>query len=405
MRKTLSVLIAILFFLLPTYLLRFQIGPLPSTVFEVLLGVTSVVWFFAVVFAERRAIWQGVKNFKRNHPDLWLAIELFLIGATIGVIVSVNTRVALGEWKAFYVEPVLLFFIVITTIREKREIERIFFALLLSGFLTSLLTIYQHSTGWLVPHAFWANRNTYRVTGWYGFPNAVGFALAPLVPIALYLLKEKKEWWIRLLVAISIPCFILGIWFAKSTGGLIGVTAGLGVLLLFYKKTRLPAIALGLISLAVLLFVVPSTNSIRQELLMQDRSGQLRLNMWAETTEFLIDRPIVGAGLASYQTLIRPYRIDKWVEVFHHPHNLLLTMWVNVGFIGLVGFLLLVVWYYRVLHMQDKKTPLVMVLISMMTVMLTIGLVDSPYIKNDTSMFFWLLPALALILSRDRDTV
>jgi len=32
-----------------------------------------------------------------------------------------------------------------------------------------------------------------------------------------------------------------------------------------------------------------------------------------------------------------------------------------------------------------------------MIVVLTMGLVDSPYIKNDLAIFFWLLPALLII--------
>jgi len=52
----------------------------------------------------------------------------------------------------------------------------------------------------MVPWEFWENRNTYRVTGWYGFPNAVGLFIAPLIPLSLYLLKKniinlkKRNW-------------------------------------------------------------------------------------------------------------------------------------------------------------------------------------------------------------------
>ena len=119
---------------------------------------------------------------------MFIAIFLFLLAATISIFTSINIRAALGEWKAFYIEPILLFLVLITALKTKKQIDTILFALILSGFLTSLLAIYQKYTGWYVPWEYWENHYTFRVTGWYGFPNGVGLFLAPLWPLALYLI-------------------------------------------------------------------------------------------------------------------------------------------------------------------------------------------------------------------------
>lgn len=402
------------FLLLPTYLIRFSIGPIPTTLLECMFGAITLVWFIHI-FQKRRdcRVIRGLtpRNDKiMEHKSLLIAIFLFVLGATISIFTSIDTRAALGLWKAFYIEPIILAFILYTTIKEKRDLHLILLGLILCGLGTSILAIYQHFTGWLVPHAFWANRDTYRVTGWYGFPNAVGLFLAPLVPLALSVIAStlsprKSAWQSRLSFAVSVLFLILSplaIWYAKSTGAIIGVAAAIGVLLLLYKKTRIPALTLGIVAI-IGLFSLPPTNPIRQEVLMQDRSGQLRLDMWAETTQYLSEHPIAGAGLASYHEVIRPYRIDKWIEVFHHPHNIFLTMWVNLGLIGLIGFVWIIVWFYRVALQQiieNRKleignfTPY---LIATMTVLVVMGLVDSPYIKNDLAMVFWMVPALLLI--------
>ena len=216
---------------------------------------------------------------------------------------STNTRAALGEWKAFYVEPFLLFLVLISSLKGKKTADFILGALVLSGLATSLLAIYQHFTGWMVPWFFWANGNSYRVTAWYGFPNAVGLFLAPLVPLAIYLIREqwKKikelsrrsttfntilQYKILAVAVLFIPTALLAILFAKSTGGLIGVAAGIGVLLLLSKKTRWPTLGLGIAALLVLFFVLPDGNPLRTELLMQDRSGQIRVAMWGEAANF-----------------------------------------------------------------------------------------------------------------------
>ena len=204
-----------------------------------------------------------------------------------------------------------------------------------------------------------------------------------------------------------IPTSLFAILSAKSTGGLVGVAAGIGILFILWSKTRWPAIILGVVGLAGL-FLMP-TNPIKQELLFQDWSGQLRLNMWGETVEFLQDRPLLGAGLASYTKRIFPYRIDKWIEVFHHPHNIFLTIWVNTGLVGLIGFTWILVWFFRTAFFSIKNhsqtiSSFPYFLISSMTIIVVTGLVDSPYIKNDLAILFWLLPALLIFFTTSYTT-
>ncbi len=178
--------------------------------------------------------------------------------------------------------------------------------------------------------------------------------------------------------------------------------AGLGALLLYNKKIRWWAIALGIFSLLFIIFGLPHNNSIRQELLAEDRSGELRQNIWAETTELLLAHPIKGAGLASYSQAIYPYRIDKSIEVFHHPHNIFLTIWVNTGLIGLIGFVWILVWFFHTSLNKPTtyKLQATTYITCAMVVIIVMGLVDSPYIKNDLSLLFWLLPALLILETR-----
>ncbi len=390
-------ILALLFLLLPTYLIRFHVGPLPSTLLEVLIGAV----FFRWLWKERYDLTKKLQGLVKTYRALFIFSTIFLIAATISVFTSLDLRAAAGQWKAFYIEPLLIFLVLVTSVQKKQGAESILSALLLGGLATSLLAIYQHFTGWMVPYAFWENRNTYRVTAWYGFPNGVGLFLAPLVPLALY--KVKAQWqnrrsfsfWIALAL---IPCALLAIWYARSTGGLIGVAGGIGFLLLIHKKTRRPAIAIGALSL-VGLFLLPASNPIREELLLQDRSGQIRLHIWSETLNLLKERPLTGAGLASYSQRIEPYHTTvngEGIEIFHHPHNIFLTMWVNLGLLGLIGFAGILISFYRI-GFRNVKNETVLFLLATMTALLVTGLVDSPYIKNDLSLLFWLL--LALLLS------
>lgn len=432
--------LALLFLLLSTYLIRFSIGHLPTTLLESMTWVIFVVWLYKIFIWEKNnpkfpkpkkhtgqdpitVLCSLIKKYKL----LFISIALFLIAATFSIFTATDLRSALGEWKAFYVEPFLIFLVLLTTITAKKQIKHILMALLLGGLATSLLAIYQHFTGWMVPEAFWANRDTFRVTAWYGFPNGVGLFLAPLIPLALYIIQDSwkhtrretkhretqdsmrpktpskfKDYIILGLTLSFLFSSVLAIFYAKSTGGLVGLAGGIGFLLLSNKKTFKWTIGLALAALLILM-VLPSSNPIKQELFLQDRSGQIRISIWKETGEFLKDNPILGAGLASYSEKIKPYHRTvngEGIEIFHHPHNIFLTMWVNLGLLGLAAFVGMVVWFfYKVFfeltgkNTQIKDTIHIYTGAAMFALLIT-GLVDSPYIKNDLALLFWLLPGL-----------
>jgi len=464
----------LLFALLPTYLIRFNIGPLPMTLLEGMVWIVIIIWFckkikknWQLVISNCR-ISKIITNYKlliTKNKLLFTAITIFLLSATVAIFTSVDIRAAAGEWKAFYIEPFLIFIVLITTLNQKPKsqlpitnyqlptnfVSALISALIVSGLVTSILAIYQHFTGWMVPWDFWENRNTFRVTGWYGYPNAVGLFLAPLVPLALYsIIQCKKQlqkkhlniktfkhksrsinpqsvyMFICLYVSILfLICAPLAIIFAKSTGALVGITAGIGLLLLFFKKTRWPAIAIGLVGF-VSLVSLPSLEPVREEIFFQDRSGQIRLAMWDETIQMLSDRPIVGAGLASHSQRIIPYHRQvngENIEIFHLPHNIFLAMWSNLGLLGLIGFILMLIWFFKSglenskqpssraqaegktvnrklknkLQVTDYRLQITPFLLSSMTAVIVMSLVDTPYMKNDLALFFWLLIALMIV--------
>ncbi|HBU07417.1 MAG TPA: hypothetical protein DEB09_05035 [Candidatus Magasanikbacteria bacterium] len=457
------------FFLLPTYLIRFNIGPLPTTLLEVMLWIITIIW---LIKYHSHIIYHITHTTKQNKI-LFIGIAVFLLSATVSIFTSTDVRSALGEWKAFYIEPIILFLILITTFNPKNYppeqtqldqkikrskdqfsvrssdlpifrssiINHIIFALILSGLITSVLAIYQHFTGWMVPYAFWQNQNTFRVTAWYGFPNAVGLFLTPLFPLAIYGLKEsiKNKSFNLFPTEYGIPYYIgtifqslikiilyslflilspLAILYSKGTGPLIGLVAGIGILLLFYKKTRWPTVILSLICLSSL-FSFSSLSSLKNEVLLQDRSGQIRLSIWNETWQFLKDNPITGAGLASYQEKIKPYHTTvngEGIEIFHHPHNIFLTMWINLGLLGLASFIGILVSLFLIpcltgrqaysLFKKNENIPIIQYfLTASLTTIIVTGLVDSPYIKNDLSILFWLLPALLIMNSSKSQSV
>lgn len=384
----------LLFALLPTYLIRFSIGPLPTTLLELLLLSTVSIGLLQYkdnIIPTCQSLW-------REHRWILIAATIFLIGVNIGMLTSINLREALGEWKAFYVEPVFLAITLLIAAKRNPNVPRA----MLAGITTCatvaiVFTLWQVATGGtFVPDGFWQPDGSFRATGWYGFPNGIGIMLGlSFFPVLLYIGQQSKASWQYISLGIVYVVLTLAaLLFARTTGALIGIAAGTGMLLLAHQRTRLMTLILGGIGVAIFA-LLPMAHPVKQELLLQDRSGQIRTHMWAETAELLKDRPLLGASMASYDERIEPYHTTvngEGIEIFHHPHNIFLTMWVNTGLIGLIGFVLLLL--ACTIHLVRTQQ---WYLLAFFAAFVTMGLVDSPYIKNDWSVLVWAMVAFSLV--------
>jgi O-antigen ligase len=373
--------VTILFALLPLYLIRFSFFGIPTTILELLILITTLIglWHYRV---EVRQLCHDL----RAQRILMSGLLLLLVGATIGVAVSTDVQRALGEWKAFYIEPILLALVLSAAQYRSDMRPHIYRGLCYSTLAVVAFTIWQVlSGGTFVPAGFWQQDGSFRATAWYGFPNGVGILLGLcFFPVLTYIRSRVRHSTIAMIV-FSIAT-IIAMFAAQSTGALLGVLAGTGILLLSHARTRTYTIGIALLGLTVFA-VLPMDHSIKQEILFQDRSGQIRLHMWQDTAELLKDSPLLGAGMASYTDRIVPYHSlvnGEKIEIFHHPHNIFLTLWVNTGIIGLIGFIGILVAITRVLVQRRDWDTLAFV-----AALIVMGLVDSPYIKNDWAVIIW----------------
>jgi len=79
---------------------------------------------------------------------------------------------ALGIWKAYFFEPILLFILIFNVFKNRNSLRRILWALLASAAAVSLFAIFQKITGWFITNPFWAAAATRRAVSFFGYPNA-----------------------------------------------------------------------------------------------------------------------------------------------------------------------------------------------------------------------------------------
>ena len=104
--------LVLFFFLLPTYLIRFNIGPLPTTLLEMMFGIIFLIWLGKHI---TRNTYHVTRKIVLKNKLLFIGIAIFILSATISIFTSSNLKSALGEWKAFYIEPILMLCILVTS--------------------------------------------------------------------------------------------------------------------------------------------------------------------------------------------------------------------------------------------------------------------------------------------------
>jgi len=387
----LAVVLFIIF--LPTYLIRFQIGPLPSTVLELTFGALSLAWLLKYGRYDCRKILLAMQK----HKVLFIAFGLFFLSSIVSVLISDLFILSLGVWRAYFLEPMILFLILIGRKDSVKTIDLIW-GLALSTVSISIYSILQKFTGWGVATPEWAIESTRRVTAFFSSPNAVGLYLAPVLMLMIFVVIKKSKQqspdinsWVLVVVAVL---SLLAIIFTKSQGTWIGLGAGLLVFVFFlnYKKTVLAVAVMGII---FSLFIP----SMRQAILFKDQAGQNRLRLLGYTEIFLSKTPanfILGTGLGEFfRKVQKPYYNDKIMERLIFPHNIFLNFWTETGLAGMLAMITMLGYVFYLANKIRKSSVLVGAgLMGVLTVLMVHGLVDVPYFKNDLSFLFWIIMAI-----------
>lgn len=398
---------------LPAYLIRFELFYIPMTLLEGMILIVFATWLIQRIKIKELRL----KNLGNNFI---IPIGLFFIAATISVFVSSDVRAALGIWKAYIIEPILFFIVILSTIKTQKQTVQLFWAIAAAIIIPGLLAIYQKFTGAFIPNELWADAATRRVTSVYGYPNAIGLFFAPVLTGAIAMIvhkiaelfrkrlpeKEKEKLVIKLSL-FSIIALIagLGILFAQSKGAVLGVLIGILFYALFWKGNRLIFGAV-LIVLALAAITQPSLRTLVGEAQVAGGGSlEVRTAQWQETWQMLKTRPLQGAGLAGYQTRIMPFHTNDHIEIFLYPHQIMLNFWSEMGLLGLIAFIWIVVLFFVYTHdvyqqTEPEQRHLPKAIAGGMVTILAHGLVDVPYFKNDLAVMFWLMIAIMIIFDQ-----
>jgi len=398
-----NIALALILFLLPSYQIRFNVFAIPTTFLEGMI----LLFFLATLIREQF----NLKNVYFSAPRHWRYLALaWLLCASLAIFVSPNKIAALGIWKAYFVEPIILFFLFLFYFQDRSQRKLFIYSLLGSAFYLSVYAIYQKITGQGVYSLeVWPSGRVLRSTGLFSYPNALGLYLAPLIMVAVGYWRSAISKFEKTFLISVIISSVLAIIFARSEGAILGIIVGgfsFGVLYSAWRKKTILAFLIFVLILVGLYSFIPGVkNYLYPKIAFKDFSSQVRLGMWRESFNMLKDHSIFGAGLAGYQKIMPPYHKINYVEIYLYPHNIVLNFWSELGLSGLIIFILIIYSFFARARDKIKKEKqnipalwLIAATTSAMIVILAHGLVDAPYFKNDLSIIFWLINAVILVI-------
>jgi len=393
--------------LLPTYLMRTNLFGLPTNFLELAIAVVAVA---GLLQPSTRTRW--CQAYRTTSPLVLSLIIAFLAASIISVIISPHLLTSLGILKGWIISPLLIAWLIYALPHPATNHPKILTALVLSGMAMSLIALTQIGS-------------LSRVQGVYEVPNSLALFLAPLFMLAAW----RRQY-------ASAVVLILALVATQSAAAIIAVALSLliGILLWAKPQQKMRLVVWLIVILFIATLYLASTGRLtylaRPWLSpSQPNSISVRLQLWSISQAIIAEHPFLGIGLgqfepayqqklherfsalaanqpSSFTTYYLPLTTYPLREfVFRDPHNWILSFWLNVGLLGLLSFIGLHLFVAKQLFPQSKNITTYYLLLTTyypaalaLLCLLTFGLADTIYWKNDLSALHLIL--LALLLSQ-----
>lgn len=378
---------------MPLYVFRFKAVYVPTTPLEILILITVGLY---IVGRWQERSWRPVRT------GLEIPTALLLVAGLIGIVVSPDHVGAIGFYRAYFIEPVFLFYVAVDLMRKPTDIRMIITGFAIGTTVFAILNL----GAWAIALANHKDIDLGNAPeALYTSPNSVAIFLEPAVAMAAGFALYAENRRDRIAALVWLACVLTSLIATLSRGGLLtlAVLALVAVVTLPRPRLRLGlllAIVVGGIGLLQVPFV--SKRLYRQfDPSYPYNTFEGRVEIWKDTFHMLRDHPIFGSGLRGYAIVMRPYVTTPTKLPELYPHNIFLAMWVELGLLGLVAFVWLLgklLWlgWSAYSRAEGLAKPLLFGTSAGFVAVAVHGMVDTPYYNNDISVEFWFLAALEI---------
>lgn len=254
-----------------------------------------------------------------------------------GVVYFLISRIVNNSWRL----RIFVFLLLLLNLKLAQYVIRVYIAERETG----LDPMYLAKQGIPAAGGFFANGSDF------------GLAMCVVLPLAGTLFFGETKKLFKLCLLISFVVFLISIMFCGSRGAVLGVTA-----VAFTSGVRAPrklaVVAAVLLLVAAIVFVLPDASKQRMHSAQEwekDGTASNRIMLWKAGMRMLWDHPIIGVGPWNFaRTRMKYYAGGDPNPRATLAHNTFVEAVVDLGLLGGVPFLMLLLLYLR-LNAQTRK--------------------------------------------------
>lgn len=334
---------------------------------------------------------------------------LILMGAVLSSIVSGNESIIYRTVVVEYLMYIVLFLAAVNIIGKSKNIDFFITPFLCSLTLLSILLLIQFFFGYELVYYWTTNMIGNRSRLYYGegvslnmLANLYLFALPVLFFKVLLIKKISKVVTIYIVgFFINLTPFLL----FQSRSGYVGLSFGLLLALILFKPIKIGYKTI--IATALLFIVFYFVTESLQTYLLTDR-------LTGDTTHEDAAQRLVQAKAVWSLLLNHPFGITSQIYYanigayggYHmSPHNLIFASMLKIGFLGVVGYLLLLtqvflrLWKVRNIFMSNYNKAMVSSFFASFTAYIVHNLVHNPGYQFESWTFIGLSVAITSTVS------
>ena len=285
------------------------------------------------------------------HKNHILFTGLIFIYLLISVFIAKNNIEGI---VAFYkiITLIVVYFISYDILKKNNSFITICIIFSISALIESLVILTQFITSFEL------------ITGVASNANISSSSLIIKLPFIIFLIQNVKNKSYKFLLKLIEFMSIIGIIILGSRLGIISLFMIYFLYVLWYKKNRV-AQAFSIIIIIVVSFLINNSkttnseglSSIRIEALATDESTNQRLNFYKKAIDLSFKKPLFGYGLGSWKYESLPYEEnkDKALLIPYYTHNDFLQTFFELGFIGLLAYLIVLITLFKKIMYADAK--------------------------------------------------
>ena len=351
------------------------------------------------------------KNFTFIKNPVSSFVIFFVIALVWGCVNSFAFTTSVTQ-TLVHISFILFYFVVINTIRTKEQWMAMVKLFLLSAFVVAAYGVLQNFTG-VSSTASWIDENMFsgievRVYSFFNNPNVLGEFLVLTIPVTLAVLWGNMRPEHKGVFAVIFLCMAACMIFTWSRGAWLGMILACVIFFAIMDKRWVFLGILGVMVLPLLMVLTNNTAILERFLSIGntgDTSTAYRVSIWCAAMDMIRDFCIsgIGIGTEAFQMVYPMYALSG-ADFALHAHNLYLQIWVEMGVIGIVSFVFVILMVIRqtfsagitTLRKTDSAAKIVIALGAGILGFLFQGLTDYVWYNYKMLMIFWIVIALAM---------